>query len=476
MRVQPERTVTRFNRVGSVPRGGKLAARWARGSTCFALILFPLLIGCRNSTTTTVENLKTDFVILATCDTAGWIEPCGCAAGQSGGLSRRSTLMKQLSDDRPSLIVSVGGAASGTRPYDVEKFRAIVDGETAMGYEIHNQGRSELRQPMMPDSASVRFLSTNTIRTDRKYPASMIVSKAGWKILVLGVAPQSEASANGVQIRSPEESILRAIESVDEPVDAIVVLAYMDREGIMSLAETLPEVDVIIGGHTDQSISPVRVGQTWVTAVSSQGKFVARITATVSQTSTQPTIQWSADLHEVADALAEDPIQTANLRQFRDRLARFDFAASQTSFVPESLPQSESIRNGETANQFAGSARCQTCHEADFAVWQSSGHADAWETLVHDGAHVDPYCQQCHTTLYGRYDGFERLSNSAPSRVNVGCESCHGPSSGHSVDPEIETPWQAANVCVECHDHENSPQFQYNSYWKRIVHGTSKGT
>jgi hypothetical protein len=61
-------------------------------------------------------------------------------------------------------------------------------------------------------------------------------------------------------------------------------------------------------------------------------------------------------------------------------------------------------------------------------------------------------------------------------RIDVGCESCHGPSSAHVADNETKTPWQAAESCRTCHDHENSPEFEYAPYWEQIFHGSDEAT
>ena len=60
------------------------------------------------------------------------------------------------------------------------------------------------------------------------------------------------------------------------------------------------------------------------------------------------------------------------------------------------------------------------------------------------------------------------------NRIDVGCESCHGPSSKHVADENVKTPWLAADSCLACHDHENSPHFEYDSYWQQVEHGNTE--
>jgi hypothetical protein len=54
---------------------------------------------------------------------------------------------------------------------------------------------------------------------------------------------------------------------------------------------------------------------------------------------------------------------------------------------------------------------------------------------------------------------------------DVGCESCHGPARSHVLQPNVKTIYNARDRCVACHDHENSPQFNYEKYWAEIAHG-----
>ncbi|MCE9526065.1 MAG: cytochrome c family protein, partial [Planctomycetales bacterium] len=86
------------------------------------------------------------------------------------------------------------------------------------------------------------------------------------------------------------------------------------------------------------------------------------------------------------------------------------------------------------------------------------------------GAHVDAECQRCHTTGFGLPGGF-LSARRTPELGSVGCESCHGPSHAHALNPHERTPFPAREQCIRCHDHENSPTFDFSTYWPRIKHG-----
>ena len=51
----------------------------------------------------------------------------------------------------------------------------------------------------------------------------------------------------------------------------------------------------------------------------------------------------------------------------------------------------------------------------------------------------------------------------------VQCEDCHGPMSAHVADPHANHGKAVTEAtCLGCHDPANSPQFNYNTYLRRV--------
>ena len=145
----------------------------------------------------------------------------------------------------------------------------------------------------------------------------------------------------------------------------------------------------------------------------------------------------------------------------------------------------------------------------------SAPHAKAFESLKHprDGQPdygitriYDAECIACQVTGWEpqevlRYrSGFvneEFAQNDldrerSPLLRGVQCENCHGPGSIHvdlelqwklgdikANDPEL-LKWRGSmhvnlkvaeeQVCRKCHDFENSPEFEFEKYWKEVQH------
>jgi Cytochrome c554 and c-prime len=410
--------------------------------------------------------------IVISGDTAGWIVPCGCTSNQSGGLPRRSAFIAERRQAGTVIVADAGGAPGGTSLYDRARFEAILDGELAQGVAAHNLGEPEVALGIdylqtLAREKQVPFVSANLHDSagHRPFEACRIVEAGGVRVALIGVVKvySGAGSRKDFNVDDPRSAILAALAEAAGKFDRAVVLAHVREDDLRSLAAELPEVDAVIGGPTGQSIPPQLAGQTIVASATNKGKFVISMTLTAAR---RPA-DLPARVVELSDKFPDDPAQLELVRAFRKELGRRDFGATETGLAPRvsgRLPP---------GSEFAGSSSCLACHKEEHGDWGSSQHARAWETLVADSVHVDPACQVCHTTGYGLPGGFQSLARSE-ARVAVGCESCHGPSRAHVDRPKQRTPFGAREQCRQCHDHENSPQFEFDDYWRKIAHGGGK--
>lgn len=423
--------------------------------------------GCDRSTPSADPAPPKSITLVISGDTDGWITPCGCTSNQSGGLLRRGTYLEVLRSQRPGAVLyaDAGGAVRGSSDYDRLKFESILAGERLMGVAAHNIGRAEAALGPQALRAMIQagapIVSAN-VRDDAGQPVAepvKIVSAAGKRLALVGVLSPRFASA-GVRVDDPRKAVLSAAAGAKGQYDSLIVLAYLPQDELEQLAAAVPEADAVIGGPTGQPVAPRRVGPTLIASATSKGKFLAVLTRAADAAG-----QWDGTIVELDGSYADQPGQQENLRRYLSELAQRDFPPERTGLAPALPP-------GTPADyRIAGSGSCAGCHAAEFAAWQRMGHAHAWQTLAAKHFEVDPQCMQCHTTGYGLPGGFATRATT-PDRVSVGCENCHGPSAAHVADPaRRRTPFKAADQCTQCHDHENSPRFEFASYWARIQHG-----
>jgi Cytochrome c554 and c-prime len=402
-------------------------------------------------------------VVVVSGDTAGWLVPCGCTANQSGGLPRRATYLRQLSEDADVLYGDAGGAAAGTSDYHRIKFEAVLRGELAMGVTAHNVGGPEaalggdyLRR--VSKELNVPFVSAN-VRDSAGMPVAesvRVVERSGLKVAITGVLSPRYASRSCV-VEDPREAVLRVAAQVKGRTDRLVVLAYLPPDELRALAAELPEADAVVGGPTGQAMAPQPAGSTTFAAATNKGKFLVRLDGWRARA-------LAGEVVELTPAYADDPDQQANVRRYLEELGDRDIPAANSGLAPP-LPT-----RPPAGYRVAGSAACQQCHDKDCTSWAGSGHAHAWQTLADRGYHVDSYCQQCHTTGFGLPGGFESARR-AGELHSVGCESCHGPSQAHVKNPKARTTFAARDQCATCHDRENSPTFAYDTFWPKVRHG-----
>ena len=409
------------------------------------------------------------LVVVVSADTAGWIVPCGCASNQWGGLPRRASYLESLRGQAEVILADAGGAACGCLPYDRAKFAAILRGEVAMGLSAHNLGASEValgpeHLRRLAPQTNIPFVSAN-VRDAQGQPLAeplRIVEAAGRRVALVGVLSPKYATQQ-IRVGPPRQAVLDALSHAAGRYDSVVVLAYLPLDELRELARTLPEVDAVVGGPTEQPVPPEELGPVLLVSATKQGKFLARLDVPAPG----PAGCWTGTIVKLDEQYADEPGQLANLKEFYEELGRADFTPADTSFAGLVAAAPEGFR-------IAGTEACRKCHEhdRDCKLWDASGHAQAWESIRRTGAHVDPDCQRCHTTGYGLPGGFQSVRRTA-ERAGVGCESCHGPSAAHVADGKVHTAFyaRAKDHCTGCHDRENSPEFEYEEYWAKIRHG-----
>src|SRR5207249_3148169 len=116
------------------------------------------------------------------------------------------------------------------------------------------------------------------------------------------------------------------------------------------------------------------------------------------------------------------------------------------------VPHRAQIEKPKLNLSYVGSQACQNCHAAAFVKWTGTSHSTALNALEKVAKRpslrqYDPECVVCHTVGFGYNTGYES-EKKTPQLMHVGCESCHGPGSGHRADAnnaglrKLQSPWK----------------------------------
>lgn len=462
----------------------------------------------------------------------GYLEPCGCTAGQVGGLARRADLVRQLRDERrwPVAGFDVGGLLRNERakrPQEGIKFEFTRMALSLMDYDAQALGEEELRfgadqlftlfsDEQGKGEPRPKFVCANLTlfeeRTDQyalEIPEQFrLVEIGGLKVgvtAIVGEEAWNRVFPGGLTVADtlyafepPATALQRVIPLLQaEQPDLLILLSHTSTEASRTLVEQFPVFDAVVtaGGPEDGRREPGRDGKTLILEVGQKGK--------------------------TAGVLGVFPDADQKLRFQLVELSRKHFAhAPQIHELLQQYVQRLDERHPElqeplgahpTGAEYVGADACAECHQDAYDVWKESKHSHSFESLSIGRADAeddtiftarihDPECITCHAVgwdplQFARYDSAFVDTDSTPRLAGTQCENCHGPASRHVAEEQavaaggnptaellkeraalhIDVEWSRVNLCVTCHDLDNSPRFDteekpFDDWWAEIAH------
>ncbi len=425
------------------------------------------------------------MTIFLSADSRGYLEPCGCRRDQAGGLPGRAAIIR--GNESPArLVLDAGNLTSGGRPYELLKLRYLFEGMASIGYDAVNLGSNEAALDLITlrrslDEVRLPFVSANVMEKSTGRPVTepfRIVMRGSLRIGVTGVTGVTGYETGpGVMVRPVTEALAEIVPQLRRRCDFLIVLAYLDEDGIREVAEKYHEVDCILGGDVPQPSSSVQeINRAITYSVMDKGKVIGQID--LKRQGERYAVEAATGYKVVGERLPPDPPMLALIDRYKGELRerRFELASAEGM---ESIAGQVS-----TADEFVGDTKCQSCHQQPFQVTHASAHAHAFKTLVDKKSEFDPECLACHTVGYGLHSGFVDSDKTA-ALMNVQCESCHGRGKDHvaTMSAALRNPGllKAARKnstlkpvtpasCIRCHDAENSENFNFASFWPKIKH------
>jgi hypothetical protein len=410
------------------------------------------------------------LAIVYTNDVRGEIRSCGCATHDLGGLGRRATFVKVYRDTTEAdlLLVDAGDFFSASINYGKEKADLTLKSMALMGYDAVVPGENEFGFGVEYFTERVRAVGLPVVASNLVaaaadtllFPASREVTLAsGLRVGLVGVVSTTlklppQVAAGSLAIREPVAAAQSAVDALRPRVDVVVVLAHMGRGEIKQVAEALTGVDVVVNGHEGIPVRQVkRWGEPYVLQIAAKGMYIG-----------------------VADATLGKNKRVARLKNAvvgLDKTFRDDEAVAKLfqAYDMEVVAREKAALPVGDAVTFAGANACQSCHAPIFEQWLGTRHAHAFEVLTSQQREFDRDCTPCHTTGFFKQGGFVNAS-ATPHLSGVQCEACHGNGSAHAKDPKIKTDTIAKSTCRACHTAEQTPEFDFATFWSRIDHGS----
>lgn len=234
-----------------------------------AILPSPLLFG--NS----LENDNSRLIILHTNDVHSRIEPFPAKDkryGGQGGVERRYALIQKIRAENPNvLLVDSGDIFQGTPYFNFFKGELEMKLMTQMGYEAGTMGNHDFDAGIdgfvkQLDHAKFPFLTANYDFHDTllegRTQAYQIIEKGPFKIGLFGIGIELDGLVpenlyletqylDPIEIAQDQSKLLRK-----KGCDLIICLSHLgfkyqtDKVSDIDLATRVPEIDLILGGHT----------------------------------------------------------------------------------------------------------------------------------------------------------------------------------------------------------------------------------
>ena len=396
-----------------------------------------------------------DVVLLITGGADGVMEPCNCGGVMSGGLARRTGLVRSYRSAFDNVfLMDTGNALRMVRPGDPRN-RYVLKGYQQVGYDALALAAHEWHVPT--DEASklfmldgITFLST-TLRPKgrtRHLMARDITRQLGEvKLAVLSDVPLDalqlvHPGRLGEISDSSPEALAGRIAALKEAGHVVVLATHSDDAQMARMVKSC-DADLLVRGRTV-------LQQTVIDHVAGTPVFNAAGFGYVGVVALKVEDGEIAALEYRLEAVDDRwPRELMLVRTYQEYMS----AAAEYIL-------------GNVANQqglaYVPSSKCGSCHEPQYKTWRSTRHAKAYQTLTDASREHDPDCLMCHTSGFGTTEGFSSFDKT-PALANVNCQDCHRFNIADHQDAAFSVPRLDKRACMRCHTKTTDPRFDYKT-------------
>ncbi len=424
----------------------------------------------------------------------GYLEPCGCTQGQAGGIGRQYDLIERLkANGWPVALIDLGSLADppGARGGLVQsklEFSVALRALAEMKYDALALSADDMRQGV--DEALGQYVNLNEHPAvvaanaepipgfDSAVRPSIRTLAGPFKVGVTAVLdPAAFEALNDpnrdlLTVNDPKDALPSVLADLETDTNVQVLMVQGPPERARELARAFPGFEVVVATSevADPASEPEMLndGKTMLVQVGHKGKYVGIVG--LFQDSNQKFRYQRVTLNtKYKDA---EPMHRLLNEDYQHELEQLK--------VAEDFPK-HGYAGGAPGATFIGAEACQSCHPKTYTTWAGTKHADAFKALLDPERtrEFDAECLTCHTTGF-EYNGGFRSAALTPLLKGNQCENCHGPASRHAAEPDntdyrnllaqaVINPDQN-RLCYKCHDEDNSPKFDFQTYYGKIVH------
>jgi 2',3'-cyclic-nucleotide 2'-phosphodiesterase (5'-nucleotidase family) len=232
----------------------------------FLLLLFIALSGCAHEK----KDQSLEFILLHTNDSHGHIE----------NFSVLQSVVKQIREGNDHvLLLDAGDTLSDTLESMHDKGETVSNFMVELGYDAMVPGNHDfdygVNRLLSFSNAGLPLIAANLLLESGKpaLPPYMILNRAGLRIGVIGITyPKTpfttdKQNIEQVKFNSDLKKVIEAsIQKLQkERAQIIILLTHLGLSKDIEVAETIPGIDLIVGGHSHNKVlNPLRIKNTYI--------------------------------------------------------------------------------------------------------------------------------------------------------------------------------------------------------------------
>lgn len=251
---------------------------------------------------TTLGLFAKTISIVGTADLQGMLEPSVQKVDidgdgvrdkvEMGGITRLSTLYKELKKDNPNTVVVSAGDDLMNRYFHVYKGKAILSLMSEAGYDVLALGNHEFDKGTDTLSEALKMTKFTTLCSDLDVSSSslnkmcepyFIKEMDGVKVGFFSLMVESlldTSSVRDIKLKGTNvamaENMVKLLKAKD--VDVIVLVSHIGYKEDVALAKQVKGIDIIFGGHSHSYVKKIgRIGKTVIVNGGEQGSQVVKV-------------------------------------------------------------------------------------------------------------------------------------------------------------------------------------------------------
>jgi 2',3'-cyclic-nucleotide 2'-phosphodiesterase (5'-nucleotidase family) len=367
--------------------------------------------------------------------------------------------------------VDAGDNFGGISEPEKRKAEVILRSMGAIGYDALGIGEVDLNYGVdwlldTAREAKLPLVCANLVshRTGKPIVEPYLMLKRGKvKVAVLGLMDDvlelvnPRHGSDSLVVTDPIQLAHELIPTLKKKADVVVLLSHMGYAKSSKLAMEIPELDVLVTGHSPSvNMEARKEGNALGMMTGSRGQYVGYLLLRMEKKAIQT---YESKLVPLDGRIRLSGLIEGFINEYNSQEKKL--------LEERSRREHEEALSHAGENRYLGQETCRRCHAETYERIAQMGHAKAYASLAKTNSEGLSDCLPCHTTGFGAPTGFT-LASSQPDLKNVQCESCHGMGTGHKRDGTYRTDGEKA--CLVCHTKERSPEFSYKTYARKIAH------